>query len=65
MPARIGFPEAIGGLDRTFIDPRYSTVLGLIKSEAKKINNASSQSGRKEEKSSLGQKLRGFFGKLF
>ena len=28
MPARIGFPEAISGLDRLYIDPRYSTLLG-------------------------------------
>ena len=65
LPARIGFPEAIGGLDRSYIDPRYSTVLGLLKSEAKKLSNQGSQGTRKEEKSSFGSKLKGFFGKLF
>ena len=65
LPARIGFPEAIGGLDRSYIDPKYSTVLGLLKSEARKISNQSSQGNRKEEKSTFASKLKGLFGKLF
>ena len=36
MQARIGFPEALAGLDRSYINPKYTTVLGLLKSEAKK-----------------------------
>lgn len=35
MQCRIGFPEALNGLDRSFINPKYSTVLGLLKAEAK------------------------------
>ena len=63
---RIGFPEALPGLDRSYINPKYTTVLGLLKSEAKKIATSSSSSGRSErEKSSLGGRLKGFFGKLF
>ena len=36
LPTRIGFPEALPGLDRLYIDPRYTTVLGLIKFEVGK-----------------------------
>ncbi|MDD4010564.1 MAG: cell division protein FtsA [Sphaerochaetaceae bacterium] len=36
-PARIGFPEALKGLDRNYIDPRYTTVLGLMKNEAARL----------------------------
>jgi cell division protein FtsA len=42
LPARLGFPEAIGGLDRTYISPGYSTVLGLLKSEARKVKEGPS-----------------------
>lgn len=34
LETRIGFPEALHGLDRDFIDPKYATVLGLLKHEA-------------------------------
>ncbi len=36
LQARIGFPEMIKGLDRLYIGPEYTTVLGLLKMEAKK-----------------------------
>lgn len=36
LQARIGFPEALPGLDRSYINPKYATVLGLLKTEAKK-----------------------------
>ena len=65
MPARIGFPEAISGLDRLYIDPRYSTLLGLLKIEAKKYREASSTSGGSKEKNGFGGKVRNLFGKLF
>ncbi len=65
LPARIGFPEAIGGLDRSYINPRYATVLGLLKSEAKKVRDSSFSSARKEEKNGFGSKIKGFFTKLF
>lgn len=66
MPARIGFPEAIGGLDRSYINPQYSTVLGLLRSEAKKAQAASSASSRKDSESrSFGSRIKGFFGRLF
>lgn len=65
LPARIGFPEAIGGLDRSYINPRYATVLGLLKSEARKVRDSSFSSARKEEKSGFGSKIKGFFTKLF
>ncbi len=66
MPARIGFPEAIGGLDRSYINPQYSTVLGLLRSEAKKAMANSSTSARKDSESrSIGSRIRGFFGRLF
>lgn len=66
MPARIGFPEAIGGLDRSYINPQYSTVLGLLRSEAKKLSASSSNSSRKDSESrSFTSKIKGFFGRLF
>ena len=65
MPARIGFPEAINGLDRLYIDPRYSTLLGLLKIEAKKYREASSIPGSGKEKSGVGGRLKNLFGKLF
>lgn len=65
MPARIGFPEAINGLDRLYIDPRYSTLLGLLKIEAKKYKEASSLPGSGKEKSGIGSKVKNLFGRLF
>ena len=65
LPARIGFPEAINGLDRMYIDPRYSTLLGLLNMEAKKYKeNTSLSSGHKDD-GSIGGKIRNLFGKLF
>lgn len=64
LPARIGFPEAISGLDRLYIDPRYSTVLGLMKNEAKKYRDSGTFSSGKD-KGRFGGKLKNFFGKLF
>ncbi len=65
MPARIGFPEAINGLDRLYIDPRYATLLGLLRIEAKKYREASSMPGSGKEKSGIGGKVKSLFGKLF
>ncbi|MGI5909421.1 MAG: cell division protein FtsA, partial [Sphaerochaetaceae bacterium] len=64
-------PEALPGLDRSYINPRYSTVLGLLKSEAKKYKDVSGNpaSGRREGKDSrqggVGKKIKGFFRTLF
>ena len=65
MPARIGFPEAISGLDRLYIDPRYSTLLGLLKIEAKKYKDTSSTQGGSQEKNGFGGKVKSLFSKLF
>ena len=65
MPARIGFPVAINGLDRLYIDPRYATLLGLLRIEAKKYREASSMPGSGKEKSGIGGKVKSLFGKLF
>ncbi len=65
MPARIGFPEAINGLDRMYIDPRYSTLLGLLRVEAKKyIENSGLGQGTKSTQGISG-KVKNLFGKLF
>ncbi len=64
LPARIGFPEALSGLDRSYIDPRYSTVLGLLKTEAKKVRDSSSMHAVKENKG-FTSKFKNLFGKLF
>ena len=65
MPARIGFPEAINGLDRLYIDPRFSTLLGLLRIEAKKYREASSMPGSGNEKGGIGGKVKKLFGRLF
>lgn len=52
MQARIGFPEALSGLDRSYINPKYSTVLGLLKTEAKKVSAGSSKGAKKRRGSS-------------
>ena len=59
VQARIGFPEALPGLDRSYINPKYTTVLGLLKTEAKKTANA--QAGRGSDKHTS---KAGIFGKL-
>ena len=64
LPARIGFPEAISGLARTYIDPKYATVLGLFKSAAKKYRDNSDIGGVKEKKG-FGTKMKNLLGKLF
>ncbi len=59
LQARIGFPEALPGLDRSYINPKYATVLGLLKTEAKKTANA--QMGRGNDKH---PNKTSFFGKI-
>jgi len=69
LPSRIGFPEALHGLDRSYINPKYSTVLGLVMHEAKRFRETAVASGKKPEgdKSgeSFGKKLKGFFKTIF
>ncbi len=69
MQARIGFPEALPGLDRTYINPKYSTVLGLLKSEAKKMRDggaAPNAQRQKENRSGgFGKKFKNFFRTMF
>jgi cell division protein FtsA len=69
LPARLGFPEAIGGLDRSYISPSYTTVLGLLKSEAKKIREVSPKSKAKarprRKESGAASKVKSFFRTLF
>lgn len=63
LPARIGFSEALSGLDRNYIDPRYSTVLGLVKGEARKYKD--SNNGGDSDKKRFGGRMKNLFGKLF
>lgn len=70
MPARMGFPEAIGGLDRSYISPDYTTVLGLLKSEARKVKESAPVKGthakrRSRKEGRFAPLLRGFFRTLF
>ncbi len=70
IPARLGFPEAISGLDRNYINPSYTTVLGLLKYEAKKVGESALPRRRREAARSGGQRLvvsriKGFFRTLF
>lgn len=67
MPCRVGFPEALGGLDRNYINPQYTTVLGLLKSNAKKQMESSSPSRNKKARKdgNLKNKVAKFFKALF
>lgn len=66
--ARIGFPEALPGLDRSYINPKYTTVLGLLKTEAKKAGPSNGKNGKIEKRSNSGDgvlgKLSSFFKKI-
>ncbi|MBR4427627.1 MAG: cell division protein FtsA, partial [Spirochaetales bacterium] len=61
MQARIGFPEALPGLDRSYINPKYTTVLGLLKTEARKASSTSGSRGKKDKRTS---KSEGVFGRI-
>lgn len=64
IQSRLGFPEALAGLDRSYINPRYSTVLGLLKSEAKKAvgsNGPKRSSGKSSSSEGFFKKLSSFF----
>ncbi len=70
LPARLGFPEAIGGLDRSYISPQYTTVLGLMKSEARKVRDTATGTHSRKERTRRKEggavsKLRDFFRTLF
>ena len=66
LPARLGFPQAINGLDRQYIDPKYSTVLGLVKIEAKKYRDSGNHNiSRGKDKAGFSSKMKGLFSKLF
>jgi cell division protein FtsA len=70
LPARLGFPEAIGGLDRSYISPQYTTVLGLMKSEARKVRDTTTGTRSHKERTRRKEggavsKLRSFFRTLF
>ncbi len=70
IPARLGFPEAIGGLDRNYINPGYTTVLGLLKYEAKKLGEQQQPRRRHEgdragSQESVASRIKGFFRTLF
>ncbi len=67
LPARIGFPEALHGLDRSYINPKYTTVLGQVMSEAKRIkdSSSSSKSVKRDHSPSLSKKVKGFFRTIF
>ena len=58
---RIGFPEMITGLDRSYIGPAYTTILGLLKMEAKR---GTYQSARSSRSSSNVKNDNGFFHKI-
>jgi cell division protein FtsA len=69
LPSRIGFPEALHGLDRSYINPRYTTTLGLLMTEAKKLRDSSVGGNAKKESTKgsggIGKKLKGFFKTIF
>ncbi len=65
LPCRVGFPEALGGLDRNYINPQYTTVLGLLKSNTKKQIESSSNKRKNNKKDrTFGNKVTRFFKSL-
>ncbi|MGP1418688.1 MAG: cell division protein FtsA [Sphaerochaetaceae bacterium] len=66
LQPRIGFPEALHGLDRSYIDPKYTTVLGLLQNEANRY--VSAMVGKRSPKGGNGewkqQASDGFFKKV-
>lgn len=64
IQARISFPEALNGLDRSYINPKYTTVLGLLKAESKKGTSSISKGNKKHknssERTSVFQKISSF-----
>ena len=60
LPTRVGFPEALAGLDREYITPKYTTCLGLIKTEAKKYLNSTSDDSKSNNKG-IGKFLKNLF----
>ncbi|MDD3996162.1 MAG: cell division protein FtsA [Sphaerochaetaceae bacterium] len=69
LSSRIGFPEALHGLDRSFINPKYSTVLGLLMYEAKRFRETNAGTSQKPDNAKhsagFGKKVKGFFKTLF
>ncbi len=68
LPARIGFPDALPGLDRSYINPKYTTVLGEVMSEAKRMKDVTStrsQGSQRKAKKPFSKKVKGLFKTLF
>lgn len=66
LPCRVGFPEALGGLDRNYINPQYTTVLGLLKSNAKKhVDSSSNRRKNNKKNGAINNKFLKFFKSLF
>lgn len=69
LPARIGYPQALPGLERAYIDPRFSTSIGLVMYEARRIQESRSlqtRSGKnRESKKGFSRSIKNFFETLF
>ena len=73
LPVRLGFPKSIEGLENRYLDPQYSTAIGLVLNEAKRrAENAVAKGGRMtrrgpagRKQSGLGRKMKDFFDILF
>ncbi len=64
LPSKLSFPEALPGLDRNFINPRYTTVLGLLKNEVKNSSSSvfhSNDDRRNNNEFSIFKKISNFF----
>ena len=66
MNSKLGYPVFLEGLDRSFINPKYSTVLGLVKVESRHlggtINNVKTKTIR--ENSVFKDKISSLFRKM-
>ncbi|ABH01567.1 cell division protein FtsA [Borreliella afzelii] len=62
-PARIGLPMSINGVGEEYIDPKFSSALGLVlyKHEQQKFNKLKKVSSKVKRKNKISSKLKGWF----
>lgn len=73
LPARLGIPEPLEGLEMRYLDPKYTTVLGLVLNEALRQRDrvridsgkSSRESGKDSSRSAFRKRMKNFFEVLF
>ncbi|AHH03276.1 Cell division protein ftsA [Borrelia nietonii YOR] len=62
-PSRIGFPMNISGVGEEYIDPKFSSALGLVlyKHEQQKFNKLKKGNNKSKRQNKISSKLKGWF----